>query len=442
MITCRKTFIFTILTCFISSVSALCAETNIIKFDKDGSFSIQTSSILKVKGSLFLWYDDCKYATPSSVIFTEPDSWSGNMPKPGTTSGHISYTQTVKFSPDDSTYISLEFHKNGDVHLTRGIFMLIELPMQEMSGYTIAFTHGPPYVASDSYQATAKGFSINLNESKALEFTVDRACIFEHRGKEGESLMNIRLSPDADAKVNIKFSIKPVIDTTVIWQSETHKVKLAINDVILSMNQVPRYSMLELTVDLSSTYQNFFDPDDVEIDALFTSPLGDKITVPGFIYQDFRSEIDGDIELLTYDGKPMWKVRFAPTEIGTYSITVIAKDHSGKIKSKEIKFNCVTSDLKGFAKITKPLAKDPPLYCQFDNGDTLLLTDHNITTYYPEIEECFKKMKSSGENYIRIWMYSLALGLEWGQPVGYYRLDEAWKLDKVLKLASQYGIYV
>jgi len=478
----QRMLVFTITICLLSSVSAFCAETNTFKFDKDGSFYIEAPGLPKVKGSLFLWHDDWKYATPSSVTFTEPDSWSGNMPEPGVTSGHISYTQNAKPSLDDGMDISLEFHKNGDIKLNRGIFMLIEFPTYEMSGQTIAFTHGPPYLTSDGYHTSAKGFSANLNESKALEFTVDRACTFEHRGKEGESLMNIRLLPDADGKVNVKLRIKPAIDTYVTWQTETHEAKLAINNVTLSAEQIPRYSMLELTVDLSATYDNYFDPDDVNIDALFASPSGRKITVPGFVYQGFKAEQEEDQELLNFDDKLVWKVRFTPTDIGDYSVLVNAKDRTGRIKSDEKKFTCIDSDSKGFVKIsrpfvkvttvtrvqdsksktksskkestqkasepkdsvktTKPPADNSPIYFLLDNGETLFLIGHNIPTYHPEIEDYFKKMEAVGENYTRLWMYSTALGLEWGQPVGFYRLDEAWKLDKVLEAASRHGIYI
>jgi hypothetical protein len=67
---------------------------------------------------------------------------------------------------------------------------------------------------------------------------------------------------------------------------------------------------------------------------------------------------------------------------------------------------------------------------------------HNMPTYYSNVDEYFSKMKEAGENYNRFWMYSNALGLEWGQPVGYYRLDEAWKLDKAIESASKHGIYI
>jgi hypothetical protein len=420
---------------------SLLAENNKIKFNEDGSFAIESPGLPKVKGSLFLSYDDLKYVTPSSVTSTEPNLWNGNMIDLSVSSGYVSYTQKVSILPDESINISLEFHKNGDIGINRGIFILLEFPMYDMSGQTIAFTHGSPYIAGENYQTSSKGFSVNLNESTALEFTVDRACTFARQGKQGEPLMNIRLSKELDSKVNIKMRLKPAIDAFVLWQ-DSRNDKLAINNIALNMEKVPKYSMLELTADLSATYNDIFDSDDIQIDASFISPSGRKFTVPGFLYQGFKSEIEDDLELLSYDGKLAWKVRFAPTEVGTYSFIVNAKDKIGRVKSDEKKFECIDSNSKGFVKISKPPAKGSPLYFLLDNGETLFLIGHNMPIYQPNVDEYFKKMASAGENYNRFWMSSSALGLEWNMPIGDYRLDEAWKLDKAMELASKNGIYI
>ncbi|MGB9597816.1 MAG: DUF5060 domain-containing protein, partial [Candidatus Poribacteria bacterium] len=380
---------------FMLSVSIAYAENNKIKFNDDGSFVVDSPGLPRIKGSLFIWYGNWQYAVPSSVVSIEQNSWTGNMPDQGVSSGYISFTQKVDYLPDESVNVSLEFQKNGDITLNRGIFMLLEFPMYDMSGQTIEFTHGLPYIAGENYHTSAKGFSINLNDSTALEFIVDRACTFERRGKEGEPLMNIRLSKDPNAKVNIKLRFKPAIDAYVLWQDSRNE-KLAFKEINQNMEKVPRYSMFELTVDLSATYDDIFDPNNVQIDAVFTSPSGKKIAMPGFLYQGFKSEIEDDLELLKYDGKLVWKIRFAPTEIGIYSFIINAKDKKGRIKSDEKKFECIPSDSKGFVKISKPPEKGAPLYFVLENGETLFLIGHNMPTYYPNVEEYFKKMASAG----------------------------------------------
>lgn len=436
-----RILIITLLLFSMSFCFAYGANRGDIKFDKDGNFTIQAPGISKITGSLFLWYDDWKYATPSSVEILETNIWKGNMPEANTNYGYISYIQSVKTLPGGGADISLEFNKNGDIQLTRGIFLLIQFP-RELSGETLSFTHGSPYITSDAYITSARGFSINLSQSTALEFKSERACIFEHRGNIGEALMNIRLTPNADSKVNISINFKPAINVIPLYQAETTEAKLAIHDVKLSSDKVTRFNILTLSIDLTATYDNFFDPDDLKVDALFTSPSGKKIEMPGFVYQAFKAEYEDDLELLLPDGKPTWKVRFAPKELGTYKFIVNVKDRNGSVKSKEHKFECIDSDSKGFVKISKAIDSKAPLYFQFDNNEPLFIIGHNMPTYYPNVEEYFIKMKENGENYNRFWMYSTALGLEWAQPVGFYRFEEAWKLDKALELASKHGIYI
>ena len=428
-------------TLFILPYNALSASYGTISFENDGSFGIQVPGKPKVTGSLFLWHGDWKYATPSNVETDGAESWKGAMPGSDVATGYVSYSQSVKSTPDGGADIALDFRKVGEISLSRGIFMLLQFP-RDYSGEAIAFTHGSPYLAADDYKTSARGFGINLSESVSLELSVDRACIFEHRGKEGEALMNIRLSPEADARVNISLRFKPAINVSVPCQMETVQSPLAIREVKLSHEKVPKFDVIELTADITGTYDNFLDPDDITVDAVFTSPSGRKVEMPGFIYQGFKSEQEGDLELLSCNETPTWKIRFAPTETGNYTAIVNAKDRSTRAKSKEYKFECMESVSGGFVKISKPATTGSPLYFQLDNGEPLFLIGHNMPTYYPNAEEYFAKMEQGGENYNRFWMYSSALGLEWGQPVGYYRLEEAWKLDRAIEAASRHGIYL
>jgi len=269
------------------------------------------------------------------------------MPEPGVTDGYISYTQTVKPTPDGGADIALAFHKDGEIHLTRGIFLLLQFQAPEMSERVIAFTHGPPSVVSDDYRIGARGFGINLSDSTALEFSLDRTGLFERRDEEGKASMNVRLSADADAEVNIHLRFKrsgidpDPTESVPSWQPGPQQSRLAIHGVELSMNRVPRFHVVELTVDLSATYGNPFDPEDIAVDAIFITPSGRKMKFPGFFYQGFKAEYEDDLELLSRDGEPAWKVRFAPVEMGSYNVSVSVRDRSGTVTSEERKFDCV-----------------------------------------------------------------------------------------------------
>ena len=67
------------------------------------------------------------------------------------------------------------------------------------------------------------------------------------------------------------------------------RAALRIGKVASSASQVPQYGQLELVVDLGATYENPFDPDEVRLDADFTSPSGKAHRVPGFFMVDCRA---------------------------------------------------------------------------------------------------------------------------------------------------------
>jgi len=437
-----KAVFLTFLICLMSSRIALCDPLGAIKFDEKGTFSVDVPGAARVSGSLFLWHGEWKYATPSEVESLDASSFSGQMPRSGVADGYISYTQTVKRTSDGGADIAFAFRKNGEIRLTRGVFLLLHFQTPEMSERIIAFTHGQPSAVSNDYRTAARGFSVNLSDSVALQFGTDRACMFERRGDEDKTYMNVRLSADADASVIVRLRLKPAISSVPSWQPEPQQAQLAIHDVELSESEIPRFDTVELTADISATYDNPFDPDDVILDAVFAAPSGHKLKLPGFFHQSFKAEYEDGLELLSLVGKPVWKVRFAPVETGVHSVILSVRDRSGTITSEEKKFNCVESDSRGFPKISEPPEPGAPRYFQFEDGKTLFLIGHNMPTYSARVEEYFSKMEAGGENYNRFWMYRSGLGLEWNQPVGTYRLVEAWRMDNALKAAARHGIYL
>lgn len=64
---------------------------------------------------------------------------------------------------------------------------------------------------------------------------------------------------------------------------------LAIRTVSPSAARVGRYEKLELTVDLSATYDSPFDPEQVEVGGVFTAPSGASTPVDGFWCQPYRA---------------------------------------------------------------------------------------------------------------------------------------------------------
>lgn len=249
---------------------------------------------------------------------------------------------------------------------------------------------------------------------------------------------------------------------------------LAITDFRTSTGVVPRFGKFELTFALNRAFPNPFDPERVAVDAEFTGPDGKKTVMPAFYYQDF-ARVDRVTKLehcrLLEDFIPVgagcWKVRFAPTQPGTYAYVLSVLDQTGvtprRLTTQPRRFKCVASALKGYVRV----AADRQHF-EFSSGEPFYPIGHNVhssndvskrnrdllnipaqddhgTKAYDAV---FRKMAAHGENLAEIWMASWSLDLEWTGRwknyfgLGRYNLHHAWKLDRLLELAAQNGIYI
>jgi len=216
----------------------------------------------------------------------------------------------------------------------------------------------------------------------------------------------------------------------------------AMGPIQQSAARVKRCDLLELTFDVPGDYENPFDPEQIAVDGHFTCPSGNEIVAPAFFYQDYDRSVDGLVETLSPQGKPVWNIRFAPVEEGKYLYHVVVKDRSGARTSPEGSFECLPSDSHGYLRVSKA----DPHYFEFDDGTPYLAIGQNVCWYRnghgtPDYDRWFGRMAENGENYARLWMSQMSFGIETEQ-LGRYEQDHAWQLDYVLRLAEQKGIYI
>src|ERR1035437_7311321 len=83
---------------------------------------------------------------------------------------------------------------------------------------------------------------------------------------------------------------------------------------------VGRYEKVELRVDVQATFENPYDPDDVDVWAEFTAPSGRVWQIWAFYNPSSWSAL--------------WMVRFAPTETGTWLYLLHARDREGSAEGK------------------------------------------------------------------------------------------------------------
>ena len=239
----------------------------------------------------------------------------------------------------------------------------------------------------------------------------------------------------------------------------THSYSVAAAPLVISSvtevaDSVPRYGRFEAALELSRSFSNPFDPEQIAVDVTFTSPSGRVQVVPAFWYQRFTGNGPARHDYAS-DGAPGWRVRFAPDEVGTYAYSVSAVAGSQAAAPVGGSFQAASSTRQGFVRVDARNER----YLRFDSGTPYLPVGHNVAfedgspqlngaAYYDSV---FGSLEAAGENWTRVWMTDFnGSALEWGNGhwtnlydgAGTYALQSAWRLDRILELAEQHGLEV
>jgi hypothetical protein len=177
-----------------------------------------------------------------------------------------------------------------------------------------------------------------------------------------------------------------------------------------AQEQVGKYEKLELVIEVGRQYPAPFDPCEVEINVLITSPSGRLLVLPAFFGQDYERQNvpqSGRTTAWYYPlGTGSWKARFAPREVGTYVARASLKDRQGEVASAPVAFTCVASSRKGFLRVG---TKDPR-FLEFTEGGPFFAIGQNLafigeTQYVTPVkaEQIFGKLAANGANFVRIW---------------------------------------
>ncbi|MFH1371054.1 MAG: DUF5060 domain-containing protein [Planctomycetota bacterium] len=224
-----------------------------------------------------------------------------------------------------------------------------------------------------------------------------------------------------------------------------------ISNISQNGSTIGRFEKFELTFTVSEAYSNPFDTDIVDIRAVFTQPDGNTVDVPAFFYKEYDEDATGHY---VNERNPCWKVRFAPSQLGTYEISqiTIIDDNGTNVIDPSVTFTCIDSAKKGIIKVD---SRDPH-YMRYDTNETYKPIGHNVCWLNEngtsQWESYFTKMANTGENWTRIWMTHFNQGtvLEWRSNhwSGYYdgvgnlSMPIAWRLDRIIESCEQHGIAI
>lgn len=192
---------------------------------------------------------------------------------------------------------------------------------------------------------------------------------------------------------------------------------------------------------------NPFDPDQLRVDAVFVPPTGEPQTVPGFWYREHSRRLESGREVLSAAKTPEWRVRYWPEAPGPHRLTVTVFTN-GQPAGAPTMLNFTVAEhpeplaRRGFVRLAAN-----GLYLETADGRPLPLVGANLCwhgirgTY--DYDDWFAALARAGGNFARLWMAPWAFGIEAEAATGLnYRLDRAWQLDHVFRLAERHGIYL
>lgn len=197
---------------------------------------------------------------------------------------------------------------------------------------------------------------------------------------------------------------------------------------------------------------NPFDPSNISLEAIFTSPTGKKVKRFGFYYQPFKADRNFDKWKTDATNFP-WRIRFAPDEIGEWKCEVYCLlNASEKSSSHFFSFDCTPSFHKGFLVIDSSDNKKTNRYLSYsETKEPFLSVSNNISSggflsYKPSQNSRqlhgIEYLIEAGGNFTRFDMQPQAALPDWPMIDNYSsKLDEMYAFDKIVELCENNNVY-
>lgn len=219
-----------------------------------------------------------------------------------------------------------------------------------------------------------------------------------------------------------------------------------INAILSAGTDVVLYDKYELEVNVSATFTNPYDYEDVSLIAFVIKPDGRTDTIDGFYTSQL--EINPASGLLNTKGPAIFKVRYAPYMIGMHKCQLLIRDKNGSQLAAPVTFNSVNVQQafnKGFIK------KGPTNYLEFDNRDQYIAIGENMCwqngNAYLDYKKWLEKLVANGGNFIRLWHAHWGLGIEWTPGNSFngllrYNQNTSAYQDWLYDYCAAHGVYV
>jgi glycosyltransferase XagB len=224
---------------------------------------------------------------------------------------------------------------------------------------------------------------------------------------------------------------------------------------------LPVLQRWRLDADLGRSWTNPFDPDEVAVDAEFTTPSGAIERVPAYYFQDYTRRLAGGVERIEALGAPCWRADYRPRQAGRHAWRLLLSERGAAAAPVVAgSFTATPAAGSGFLRrsVQHPelLARDDGSFAYLIGQNLVQAVDRQQPFPYPfavppdqgtfTYDRYVARMSGAGMNIARLWMTPWSFGLE-GHPqwrdfhgLGRYNLANAWRLDHVFDEAGRQGI--
>ncbi len=204
------------------------------------------------------------------------------------------------------------------------------------------------------------------------------------------------------------------------------RVQILPDSVTDTLTAIGRFEKLELRIDLRATFENPYDPDQVDLWAEFTAPSGKVWKIWGFYNPSSWAAL--------------WMVRFSPDEAGVWRMVLKVRDREGETAGKPQEFTVVDGRHHGFVG---PASNNR--YLRYSDGSPF----YGVGMWYNDRYDLFNRgqiteagldeLKSHGANFICFYSSPLET---MGTGLGRYDENRAGRLDQIFEWCEQRDLHI
>ncbi|MDD5067155.1 MAG: DUF5060 domain-containing protein [bacterium] len=207
--------------------------------------------------------------------------------------------------------------------------------------------------------------------------------------------------------------------------------------------EVKKYDKFELSFYLTNQYRNPYDPDEIQVEGLFTGPDRRVRRVPGFYFGN-PSQMEEEIR----DPELQWRIRFTPQLEGKWEFRIrVTNLRAGiEVKDKKWFFFCKASENAedgGFISTRENRFYDSSgkVFHPFGQSLAWVVPDDKTS-----VLGYLNKFNKAGINFIRVWNVDWGWTVEWSKPRGFglgrYLPKDSDEFDRIVEFCQEKDIRI